>query len=319
VTIRQLNPSFALSGNFHRLLATALCLGLLAGCCHGPPASPDTHVLNPKDLLSTAEVVARINANNTRLPTLWAALNYSATIMVDGKPQSITSDDGTLLFMQPYYFRLKGDKEFIGTVFDLGTNDREFWCEVKPGVNTLYRGTFAQLKQMKPSDALKAIPIQPDLIRDVLGIGIIGPNLLTTPAPILRFDPVADSYIILFGSSATDHWVIQKQIWYDRASLRPRRVVVYAEEGRPVLDAELAHDLRVSVPNEPTENWPMIAADYRIFLPESGSHMEFSLKDVRLFKENSRGVQIPNRSKFEVPDVSETDTRTNVITSSRVE
>ena len=307
------------AGGLSRLLGALAFTAVLAGCCPHCPPTGDPHALNPPGLLSTAEVVARINANSQRLPTLWASLNYSATIIYKGKPQSVASDDGTLLFAQGGFFRLKGDKEFVGTVFDIGTNANEYWCEVVPGVNTLWRGTFADLRQLGPKVKLP-IPVRPELIRDVLGIGIIGPNLLSSPVPIMRFDPVADSYVILFGDSMNDHWVIQKQIYYDRATLRPRRVVVYGDEGRPVLDAELAHDLRVSIPNEPAENWPLVAADYRIFFPDNeGSHMEFSLKDVRLFKENGRGVRIPNSTNFEVPDVSETDIHTVPIKSSRID
>ena len=304
--------------NFQRLLATVICLALLAGCC--PPPPTDTRqALNPPGLLSTAEVVARINTNNKQLPTLWAALNYSVTIMDHGKPRSVASDDGTLLFAQPVFFRLRADKEFVGTVFDLGTNDREFWCEVKPGLNTLYRGSFAELAKLDPRDAKMKIPVRPDLIRDVLGIGIVGPNLLSTPIPLMRFDPVTDNYVILFGVQKGDHWVTQKQIWYDRATLRPRRVIVYGDEGVPVLDAELSHDMKVSIPNEPAENWPSVAGNYRVFLPPDGSHMEFTLKDVRLFTEGNRGARIPNPANFEVPDVSETDTKTNFVTGSRVD
>jgi hypothetical protein len=313
-----MNQPLQLANSLRIVLASAICMALVAGCC--PPPPPDKeHALNPPALLPTAAVIAQINANNQKLPTLWASLNYSVTMIDDqGKPHSVTSDDGTLLFAQPVFFRLNGSKEFVGTVFDIGANDSEFWCEVVPGLNILYRGSFAELQQMGPNTKLP-IPIRPELIRDVLGIGIIGPNLLATPAPIMRFDPASDSYVILFASQTTDHWVSQKQIWYDRKTIRPRRVVVYAEEGRPVLDAELAHDLRVSVPNVPPDSWPMVVADYRLFFPDNGSHMEFSLKDVMLFKEGRHGVPIPSRSNFDVPDVSGTDIHTHFLTSSRVD
>lgn len=251
-------------------------------------------------------VVSAINGNNARIPSLWAALSYSAAINDHGHVHSASSDSGTLLYMRPSQFRLVGNKEFVGRIFDIGTNATEFWLEVVPGTNTMWYGVYADLARVDPNQL--PIPIRPDLVMEVLGVGTINPNFNALPAPTMRYNNADDAYIFVFNVKAPDRWLVQKEIWYDRRTLRPRRVILYDSDGRPVLQAALSLDQKVEVPDQPRQNWPVVAGDYKLFFPDSGSRMEFTLRDVRLYKQQRR-VRIPNPASFDLPDVQGTDVR----------
>ena len=268
------------------------------GCCPANRACVDVPRLNPPGLLAMNEVAAAINGNNQRIPSLWASLNYSATIKAEGQTHSVTSDDGVLLYMQPGFFRLNGKKEFVGTVFDMGINDTEFWLEIVPGAKELRWGSLKQLAR----EGVAGIPVDPRAVGEVLAVSLIGPNFLSTPVPAMHYEALSDSYVFDFNEQSTDHWFVQKQIWYDRLTLRPRRVMLYDVKGVPQLDARLSNDIRVQTPGAPMANWPMVAGDFHLFFPIDGSTMEFTLKDVRLYKQMPNDRHIPNRASFDRPE-----------------
>src|SRR6185312_229400 len=164
-----------------RALMLLIC-SLLTGCCNCPKQTTEKiNRLNPATL-SMPEVVSRINANNQRIPSLWATLNYSATLHDRGQVHSVSSDDGVLLYQHPSNMRLVGKKEFVGTVFDIGTNGREYWLEVIPGTNRMWWGTYADLQRLPL--AQRQIPIQPQDVLEVLGVEPIDTNFLQQPVPV---------------------------------------------------------------------------------------------------------------------------------------
>jgi hypothetical protein len=290
-------------------LAVLLPLSL-AGCCNcAKPAAAVANRLNPPNLLPMGRVVAAINSNNQKIPSLWSSLNYSATIIDNGQTHAVSSDDGILLYSVPGNFRLVGKKEFIGTVFDIGTNEQLYWLEVLPGTNRMWWGTYADLARVGAGQL--PIPIRPDLVMEVLGVGIINTDFNALPVPTMRYDGRADAYVFVFNVKAPDRWLAQKEVWYDRQTLRPRRVLLYDADGRPVLVASLAMDKKVQIADQKPADWPLVPGDYKLFFPDSGSKMEFSLKDVRLFKAVGPGgrIHIPNPASFRLPDVQGTDVR----------
>jgi hypothetical protein len=220
-----------------------------------------------------------------------------------------------LLFMRPDGFRLIGRKEFVGDVFDLGANGREFWLKLIPGANIMEVGTFADLAHS--TGAKIDMPIRPDLVAEVLAVGIFGSDLLTPPVPVMRYDGATDSYVFVFALQGDFHWFPQREVWYDRATLRPRRIVIYDFDGQPRLDAHLTSDKPVQSPEIPQAQWPLVAGDFKLFFPADGSHMEFTLKDIRLFKEVGRNGKVPNPSNFELPDTS--NVRVEKVTDSKGE
>jgi len=127
--------------------------------------------------------------------------------------------------------------------------------------------------------------------------------------PTMRYDNAADAYVFIFNLKAPDRWLAEKEVWYDRATCRPRRVILYDANGRPVLKAGLSQDRPVQVGSEVKPgDWPLVPGDYKLFFPDSGSRMEFALKDVRLNK-----GKVPNPASFNLPDVQDTDVRATQI------
>jgi outer membrane lipoprotein-sorting protein len=281
-------------------------LTLLAGCYHpNNPSSLEDRLTPPTAPM--AAVVNAINANNEKIPSLWATLNYSATIHDNKQVHSVSSDDGVLLYQRPNRFKLVGKKEFVGTVFEVGSNDREYWLEVIPGTSRLWWGTYTDLARMT-SEQLP-IPIRPDLVMEVLGVGTINTDFNQLPVPTMRYVGSIDAYVFVFNVKAPDRWLAQKEVWYDRTTLRPRRVILYDSNGRPVLKADMSMDRKVQVPDTNPNDWPLVPGDYKLFFPDSGSRMEFSMKDVRLYKAGPHNLRIPNAASFNRPDVANTDIR----------
>jgi hypothetical protein len=289
---------------FFYLVVSSYTLALTQGCRPAPPPPTSAFRLNPP-LRPISEVIAAINANNQKIPTLWATLNYSATVKDEkGQVHNVVSDDGMLLYAHPNLFHLVGKKEFVGTVFDMGANDREFWLELLPGANVMYTGTFTAMAHA--SAAKLPIPLRPDLVAEVLGVGTFNETLLKQPVPVMRYDGSTDSYVFLFARQGEYRWFAQNEIWYDRTTLRPRRMVFYNFEGIPKLDARLSADKPVQDPDRPRDQWPLIAGDFKLFFPDTGDHMEFTLKDVRLYRQGNRNTRFPNPASFQRPDAGDT-------------
>lgn len=293
--------------SYRLAIALIVCLSCVPGCAPQKTAPvPNENRLNPPGLMTMEQVVHAINGNNDRIPSLWSTLNYSATIHDNGQVHSVSSDDGVLMYSRPAGFRLVGKKEFVGTVFDIGSNSREYWLQVVPGTNRMWWGKYADLANFN-SDRLP-IPIRPDLVMEVLPVAPINPNFNEQPVPTMRYDNGADQYVFDFNIKAPDRWLAEKEVAYDRATLRPRRVTLYDANGRPVLKASLSMDVRVQMPSGSSDDWPVMPGDYKLFFPDSGSTMEFSLKDVRLQRRAGR-VVLPNPASFRLPDVAGTDVR----------
>lgn len=290
------------------LLTLVLILGcsFLTGCCNCARKSTSLgeNRLNPPGLRSMREVVDAINANNSKIPTLYATLNYSATIHDGKQVHSVSSDEGYVWYRSPDDFRLVGKMAAVGTVFDIGSNREKYWLEVIPGTNRLWWGNYADLVRLQ-SDQLP-IPIRPDLVTQVLAVGTINSDFNVLPVPTMRYDGNDDAYVFVFNVKAPDRWMAQKEIWYDRATLRPRRVILYDGNGRPVLRAALSMDKPVRMPQGKPADWPLVPGDYKLFFPDSGSRMEFTLNDVALQHKVGR-IVFPNARNFQMPDVGGTD------------
>ena len=67
----------------------------------------------------------------------------------------------------------------------------------------------------------------------------------------MRFNNDADAYMFLWNVKLPDRWAVQKEIWYDRATLLPKLVLLFDENGRVVLRAYLSNYKSVEVANVP--------------------------------------------------------------------
>ena len=237
------------------------------------------------------QVVAGVNANAEQIPTLRGGGSFEAWIKDNDKTHFVNGEV-TLLYSQPRSLRLIGKKDIAGQVFEIGSNEERYWVIIRGDEDTMWTGTFANIDHVDP----KQIPVQPDLLLEVLGVQPIPTNLLQQPVPVMRFNNDSDSYMLVWTIKLADKWAAQKEIWYDRATLLPKLVLLFDENGRVILRAYLANHKPVEVENSPREKWPKVATSYRLLFPESGSKMTISLDDVALKRNNA-----PNAHSFTYP------------------
>jgi hypothetical protein len=267
---------------FHRCLSVFIGGFILIGCMpKNPPPQPA--YTGPTE--SMEEVVRAINANNSKLPSLWA------TIASSGMDASIVDDKGkrhdyvlggTLLYRAPGDVKLTGKHDLAGEVFAIGSNRDFYWLSTKePETETLW-GRYKYLG----AECAQPIPIRPDLVLAVLGVSTVSPDFLTEPAPVMRFNNKADAYMFIWSARVPagmpERWAAVKEVWYDRQTKRPKVVVLFDPSGRVVIEAHLAEHVPVKVPDMPRENWPTVASRYDLVFPDSGSRLRLKLADVAL-------------------------------------
>ena len=220
-----------------------------------------------------AQLVEKINANNARLPTLWAYEEYEADIIDSEGQRRHSSGYGTLMYRRPDELRIDGKQDVI-RIFDLGINLNEYWLTLFPQ-KVMWWGQRENLG--KPGT--RALPIRPDLIVEVLGIGPIETDFQRFPAPVMRFEHEQDAYVLSWIIPGPGRWLEQKEVWYDRQSLLPRRVRMYDLHGRVVLRAELGEHRAVKVEGVEQSQWPRVATEYWLLFPDSGSTLRLHLRE----------------------------------------
>ncbi|HSV14487.1 MAG TPA: hypothetical protein VLI90_09515 [Tepidisphaeraceae bacterium] len=264
---REMHVTHRSSFIVHRLLLFAAAL---LPACRRPEPSPAKVYTGPTQPM--VEVVQAINANNIKVPSIWAQLEYNATIVDKERGTSnVVSGDGSLLYRRPMSLLLRGQKDVAGTIFTIGSNDTEFWMIVTAGADTTWWGHYANIE--KP--CCRKIPVRPDLVLAVLGVGLFDVDFLESPVPVMRFNNDADCYMFVWNIKRSDRWTAQKEIWFDRATKQPRRVYLFDENGRVILRAYLRNHGPLEVPGMPRDQWPQVARHYELYFPDEGSRMTF--------------------------------------------
>lgn len=270
-----------------RVMATAVAMLAVAGCAHNKPAETATRPTAE----SMDKVVADINANSAAIPSLWARHYFAGDIVDDKGKKTFLNAEGVMLMLKPHSMRMTANKP--GTkVFDMGTDGTRYWMSVPVEVDTMWWGYSRNLD--KPCS--RQIPIRPDSILQVLGVGEI--DAKASPAPAMRFDTAVDAYVFTWKPSASDRSAATKEVWYDRSTRHPTRVVLYDPDGRVVLRAGLEDFKPIEVDGQPKDRWPTLARIYRLSFPESGSKITLSLDEVLLRTEDG----FPAERSFVMPD-----------------
>ncbi len=243
------------------------------------------------------QVIIAINHNAAAIPTLWTQLDYTATIV---DPQKQTTDtfsgDGSLIYARPISLLLDGNANIAGKAFELGSNGDEFWVQVRASADSFnyWWGNYKNLGR----PGCKPIPIRPDMVLHVLGIGLYEPNFLEQPVPVMRFDNDADAYIFDRNVTVGDHWETQEEIWYDRQTKLPKRVLIYGENGRIVLKADLSDQVPVEVRDKPQDQWPKVAKHYDLTFVDTQSHISFDFYTPKLKNKIGPAPAVPNGNTF---------------------
>jgi hypothetical protein len=273
------------------LLACAWFVLSLCGCARPDKPAGPVGYFGPT--LSFEEFVAGVNRNAGEIRTLWAKGDFEADI-VDGGKKTFVNGEILLLFRKPGDFRLIGRKDVAGVIFEAGANSTEFWFLAKADVDAMWWGTWDRAPE-RPAGGL---PVRPDLLREVLGIGPIGPDFTTPPVPVLRFNNDADAYMVVWSELQGDRWVARREVWYDRSTLLPRLVLLFDQDGRIVLRCYLSGHRPVLGADERAEtvDAPRAAGEFRLFFPETGTRM-----NIRLSRVQSRSGNAPQDASFRFP------------------
>jgi hypothetical protein len=289
-----------------RTLSVAILVGLsvaVSGCVNQPIRKPKGWYSGPTEPMR--EVVRQINQNNLQLPTLWASHGYVATVVDDKKKTHTFSGEGALLYQGPRQMRLIGNKLGVGTIFEVGSTQDRFWLKLVPEVETLWWGHYRHLG--KP--CADAIPLRPDLVGEVLGVAVIDTDFNALPVPVMRFDHERDVYVFTWNARLPDRWFAVKEVWYDRQTKRPLRVMLYDADGRVVVRAELNNHKPVDIDGTPTDRRPVIANEFLLFFPDNGTRMELDLREVMPNRRGipPRGMGFPNLERAGVEQIIQID------------
>lgn len=271
-----------------------------AGCCSCPKPEPSTRPVIHRVTESMAIVLQKINNNSVAVPSIWTQLDYTADIVNPEKKRTEHfSGDGDLMFKRPGSLLMVGNKDVVGRVFELGVNEQQFWVKMRKELNgwNYWWGNNANLG--KP--CCQPIPVDPGTLVQVLGVSVYGTDFLQRPVPVMRYDPVEDSYVFDFNDRVQDRWFTAKEVWYNAGTFLPTKVVLYDLDGRPVLVAGLTDHAPAEVPGTPKENWPIVARSYDLAFPATGSHMTITFNNPATSHPLKRG-SLPGPHSFDRPD-----------------
>jgi len=281
-----------------------LLLGaMLPGCVtHAPPMQGGYY----GPTLGLEDVVSKINQNNEKIYTLWAHEHFQGTFVdrQQDKSQPL-SGFGALLYTAPNQMKLTVQNEFT-SLFEMGSDGKHFWLWDKQH-QVFWWGDFAAMGNIDSSQ----MPVRPDLVMEILGVRPLDPFLLQTPAPTMRFNNYADAYMIDWQQPAGDHWEVAKEIWYDRQTLLPQKVLLFDALGHVVVWAKLSNYSRMKMQSADQNDWPQVAGRYELSFPYSGSTLSFELSDLT-WSYHGR----PNDATYRMPDpqtLSQSGVRVNHI------
>jgi len=277
---------------------------VILSCLTGCQPSQETAYFGPT--ISLDELTSKINANNSQIPTLWARQDFQGTLMDDKHQPHGVSAHGVLLYCAPHDLRIVANDDFGGLLFELGANAEVYWLKVVPQMDTLWWGRMRNAE--KP--AAVSIPVRPDLIADVLAISTLDANFIHEPYTVMHFDNNGDAYVVDSLQRQRDRLLLRKEIWYDRATLHPVKVQLYDESGRMDLKAQLSDFEPLPTDSADKTSWPLLPTRYDLFFPDSGSTMQFTLRQQALGKSgipHAGSIQLPNLSKPGVRNVIQVD------------
>ena len=279
------------------LFPAALVLALLAGC------APD--VRRPRiytgPTLTMPALVAAVNERNAGLLTLYAKHYLEATIHnPETKKSNFINSGGDIFVRKPKDLLLRGRKDIVGNVFEIGSTDDHYWMSVFEGEDTMWWGWHRNAG--KP--CVKGMPIRPDALGEVLGIGQIDANLKAEPFPTMRFNNDSGGfYMLTWNARGENLWYTEKEVWYARETLLPVRVFLFDRNGRVILRANLSQHKPVELAGVAEADRPLVATYYDLFFPETESTMTIRLSDLAV--QTRTGQPKPGMIRFpENPGVS---------------
>ena len=268
------------------LIGVAICATvLLAGC---PPQAPSQTLPPP---MSFDQVVGKVNENNDHLLWLKGSISDWGGELVepDGTRTSLglLGLRGHIWYAQPNHLFIdviKGEQ----TVMELGSNERFYWLWVQPPGRhgKCWVGSY---ERWNASAGKGLIPIHPQQLAQLLGIDAIPADsyMQARPVwPILRVsDPADRSYVVEFMTTGDGRMILQRELWLDRDTNRPRRVRLFDGGGQVVFD---------STPSD----WQPVTSGSKALVPRSVDIQSIVVKPVTNDKGELTGVVQENGTRM---------------------
>ncbi|MBN1488695.1 MAG: hypothetical protein JXA69_02160 [Phycisphaerae bacterium] len=225
----------------------ALGVGLLtlalAGC---EPQAPPPFV-------PMQQTVSRVNVNNMHLGTTAGGLKGSpieATVQFREHPDARPRKErlhGSLRFTKPRDLILSLRHGMLGEVMQAGSNEREYWLWVRPEINKLWWGTYAQLAQTAALYTPEAdtMPLRPEHLIEALGLNDLPDDTSGIYGPVYRPEP--ERNVLIFLEYDRDGKAfIWKEYHIDRREPFLIREILFREmDGQIRMHAQLSEYKRV--------------------------------------------------------------------------
>ncbi len=182
-----------------------------------PSPMPQPRLLPPSPTLE--QVIEVVNRNNSRIQSF-----SSTRASIDGP--GFPSLRASVAFERPRRLRLRAETGLTGAEFDLGSNDELFWFWVRR--NQPPAVYYCRHDRIAASEALRAMPIDPEWLIEALGVAEFDPALPhqgPTPLPNdrLRIDTIRNTpegpttkITIIDGSQG---WILEQHLFDARRRL----------------------------------------------------------------------------------------------------
>lgn len=270
------------------VLAGAIGGGMLAGLvgCESTPAQPDEPVLTqPTTLPTYAQIASAQNARVADLQRVWGATTAIVTYQDQDGQVRTEQAEGYLQIVQPGRVALSLGKQITSEVyFYLGANqERYWWLDRLDAARSIgYVGTH---EMATPERAAKfGAPVHPLDLLDLLGITELpeaetprrtliegGPDQTIPEGARVAWSPDGGSVVVdVPGRFGT------RRMWFDPASLKPRRVEMLDDRGRVAVYSTLTRDTLVTVRGD-SRRRPFMAAEVEVMIPGTPTSVRLRL------------------------------------------
>jgi hypothetical protein len=282
------------------VMTASLCLLLVAaaGCNFGkrPPAVEVPVYEGP--LLGVAEVVRALSQGAAPVRSVWARHDFSVVALDERGRERRLDGDGVLMLRKSAggvagvtgmtgvgvagvgvggvgvtELKLTGSKDVAGPVFDLGVNRERSWLTFFGDIDQMvWLSNGAEIETRSGE-----VPIRPDMVPEVLGLGDWRTDLAAFPSPVMTYDAKLDQYVLTLIEPSRDGATLttRRQVWVDRASLQIRRIVLFGPDSRPAAVSELTE----WKPLAGTSG--LVPHDVVVSFPQSKANLRLRLRDVR--------------------------------------
>lgn len=245
-----------------RLLYACAALSLLSGCvAKAPPPGP------PPRPVSLAEVMSRVNDNNSQIPLVYKAgrVRLTGRFADEAGRRRRVDLNGGLLYRKPrdLYLDLH---HLLTPVLRVGSNDQRYWMWLLLDIKQMVWGKYEHLD--RPD--IRGFALRPDQVIEALGVNELPAAGAGLIGPLRRTEPERNVLTYFRADQDGGHHT-EREYYLDRRwPFLIRRLVVRGALGEVVLDVHLDD-------YKPIAGGPLSAKTIRLSWPENDAHLRLEL------------------------------------------